>query len=130
VKHEPDGARVLGSLCQSCGYRLAIKLEHCPVCREPLSAAVFGPGGRIWAVTSVHISVQERATPYVLAYVDLDGGPRILAHVHADAAAIPLVGDRVVLAGLTSAGDPLVRPTSPTAPTAPGHRTGDASGSG
>jgi len=130
VAHGPDGDRVVGSRCEACGYRLAIKLEHCPACREPLSAAVFGPGGRIWAVTSVHISVQERPTPYVLAYVDLDDGPRILAHVHADPAAVPSVGDRVVLAGLTSAGDPLVRPTSPTAATDPGHRTGDARGSG
>ena len=130
VTHEPDGDRVLGSLCQACGYRMAIKLEHCPVCRGPLSAAVFGPGGRIWAVTSVHISVQDRSTPYVLAYVDLDDGPRILAHVHVDPVAVPLVGDRVVLAGLTSAGDPRVRPTSPIAATAPGHRTGDALGSG
>jgi uncharacterized OB-fold protein len=130
VTHEPDGDRVVGSWCQACGYRLAIHLERCPVCREPLSAAVFGPGGRIWALTSVHISVQERPTPYVLAYVDLDDGPRILAHVHADPAAFPLVGDRVVLAGLTSAGDPLVRPTSPTATTASGPCAGDPRGSG
>jgi uncharacterized OB-fold protein len=128
----PDGDRVVGSLCEACGYRLAIKLERCPVCREPLSVARFGPGGCIWAVTSVHISVQERPTPYVLAYVDLDEGPRILAHVDTDpAAAIPLVGDRVVLAGLTSAGDPLVHPapaasTASTATTAPvtGRRAG------
>jgi uncharacterized OB-fold protein len=100
------------------------------VCREPLSAAVFGPGGRIWAVTSVHISVQERPTPYVLAYVDLDDGPRILAHVHTDPAAVPLVGDRVVLAGVTSTGDPLVRPASPTAAPGPGRATGDAPGGG
>jgi uncharacterized protein len=130
IAHEPDGDRVAGSSCQACGYRLAIKLEHCPVCREPLSPAVFGPGGRVWAITSVHISVQERPTPYVLAYVDLDDGPRILAHVQTDPAAVPLVGDRVVLAGLTPTGDPLVRPTSPAAATGPGHRPGAAPGSG
>lgn len=89
---------------------MAIKLTRCPVCRELLSPARFGPGGSIWAVTSVHISVQDRATPYLLAYVDLDDGPRILAHVQANPAGRPSVGDRVRLAGVTSAGDPLVRP--------------------
>ena len=59
----------------------------------------------MWSQTGVHVAVQDRQLPYRLAYVDLDDGPRILAHVRGDAAA---VGDRVTLDGTTAEGDPQV----------------------
>lgn len=83
------------------------RLERCPECRGPVDEAVFGPEGTVFSSTTVHVALPGRKVPYVLAYVDLDAGPRILAHVVAgDVGAPP--GQRVRLVGITDEGDPLV----------------------
>lgn len=60
--------------------------------------ATFGPSGTVWSSTVVRIPVQDRQPPYVVAYVDIDDGPRVLAGVAAltDMAA-PRPGSRVRL---------------------------------
>jgi uncharacterized OB-fold protein len=101
------GSELHGARCETCGYRLAVEAPRCPACGGNVVPAEFGPGGTVWSSTAVRITVQERPAPYVLAYVDLDDGPRILAHV--DGADEPLhAGDRVVLSGSTPDGDPAV----------------------
>jgi uncharacterized OB-fold protein len=61
----------------------------------------------------VRVPVPGRTPPYGLAYVDLDDGPRLLAHVHqpdddgADTARLA-PGTRVSLIGATDVGDVLV----------------------
>ena len=109
--------RVEGARCDRCGYLLAVDVGGCPSCGGSLRVAHFGPAGTVWAVTGVHVDVQDRPVPYRLAYVDLDGGPRILAHV-ADDAPLTAVGDRVTLTATTAAGDPRVGP-APSKPGAP-----------
>lgn len=105
VADEGGVARVAGLRCARCGYPLAVEAPWCPDCRGPLGEATFGPGGVVWAHTTLHISVAGRAPGYTLAYVDLDDGPRILAHVEGGR---PAVGSRVRVAGTTAEGDPLV----------------------
>jgi uncharacterized OB-fold protein len=74
-----------------------------------MQRAAFAGEGAVWATTTSYISPRhERAVPYTLTYVDLDGGPRLLAHI--DDAAAAAVGVRVRLAGTTGDGDPLVEP--------------------
>jgi uncharacterized OB-fold protein len=70
----------------------------------------FGPAGTVFASTVVRIRVGDRVPPYALAYVDLDDGPRILAHVSDEPgqATPPDVGEHVLLCGVTSTGDPMV----------------------
>jgi hypothetical protein len=68
----------------------------------------FGPRGTVFSATVIRISVSDRVPPYGLAYVDLDGGPRILAHVTSTDSALDS-GELVVVAGATPDGDPLVR---------------------
>jgi len=97
--------RLEGSLCASCGYRLAGTAPRCPVCGGELAAALFGPEGVVWARTTLRVPVQERSVPYILAYVDLDDGPRVLAHVDADPEQPPSVGARVRLSATTPEGD-------------------------
>jgi uncharacterized OB-fold protein len=105
VTDEAGVARVAGSRCEACGYPLAVEAPWCPDCRGALRDDAFGPGGTVWAHTTLHISVAGRAPGYTLAYVDIDEGPRILAHVEGGA---PSVGCRVAVAGTTEEGDPLV----------------------
>jgi uncharacterized protein len=102
--------RLEGSRCTSCGYRLAGSAPRCPACGGTLSPALFGPGGTLWSRTTLRVPVQERPVPYILAYVDLDEGPRVLAHVEADPEHPPAVGARVRLSGTTPEGDLSVAP--------------------
>jgi hypothetical protein len=58
------------------------------------------------------VPIRDLEPPIAFAYVDFDGGPRLLCHVATDpgssAEALP-PGTAVVLDGSTAAGDPLVR---------------------
>jgi uncharacterized OB-fold protein len=110
VVEGPDGAELEGARCDLCGYRLAVEAPRCPACGGAVSPARFGPAGTVWSSTTVRIVVQQRPAPYVLAYVDLDEGPRVLAHVETDDDLPLRVGTRVVLTGTTPEGDPAVSP--------------------
>lgn len=100
-----DGAiELVGGRCRDCGYPLAFRRPGCPVCGGEVAEATFGPGGRIWSATVVRVATPDREPPYALAYVDLDDGPRVLAHL-ADVAVPPDVGTRVRLVPPTAHGD-------------------------
>lgn len=105
---EHDGRPLLdGGRCQACGHAIALALPRCPRCGGEVAPQTFGPGGTIWALTVVHVPARAGdAVPYTLAYVDLDDGPRLLAHVDGDGAR---VGTRVALAATAATGDPRVR---------------------
>lgn len=72
-----------------------------------MEPAEFGPFGTVWSATVVRIPVPGRTPPYGLAYVDLDDGPRILAHVADSERAVP-IGARVRLLPGAADGDPQV----------------------
>lgn len=104
--------RISGARCTSCAYPAAEPLERCPVCRGQCEPAGFGPAATVFAATVLRVPVPGRTPPYALAYVDLDDGPRVLAHVtRTDVALTP--GVRVWLAGTTEDGDPLVTDDQP-----------------
>ncbi|WP_259314416.1 Zn-ribbon domain-containing OB-fold protein [Capillimicrobium parvum] len=106
---EAGGAVVLaGVRCERCGHVAAGPRPRCAVCGGPVAEAQFGPDGTVWAATVVRVAVPGRTPPYGLAYVDLDHGPRILAHAPGDAALA--VGSRVRLAAKTADGDLAVTP--------------------
>jgi uncharacterized OB-fold protein len=99
-----DGDTLLGARCLACGHALAVRVRRCTRCGGELSPARFGPEGVVWSTTTLHVAGPGRVAPYTLAYVDLDGGPRVLAHVDERV----VVGARVRLAGMTEHGDPRV----------------------
>lgn len=110
VREHDEHQRLDGGRCQACGHAVALRLPRCPRCAGDVAPAWFGPDGSIWALTVVHVPARAGdAVPYTLAYVDLDAGPRLLAHVEGDGAR---VGARVRLVATTAAGDPRVRVTS------------------
>ena len=72
-----------------------------------MSPATFGPKGTVFSSTVLRIQIPGRTPPFTLAYVDLDDGPRILAHVNGpDEVLVP--GSRVALSGWNEQGDPVV----------------------
>ena len=108
-----EGERYLlvGGRCRSCGLASAYVPPICP-CGQAgqVESCGFGPGGTVFSSTVLHIPVPERPPPTCLAYVDVDDGPRILAHVELALGVAPLPGDQVFLAGRNSLGDPIGKP--------------------
>ncbi len=103
VEQSPDGRFCIEGLrCPSCGEVAAFDWSRCPACRSAVEPASFGPDGTVWSATVVRIPVPGRTPPYALAYVDLDDGPRVLAHVTGGGAPI---GSRVRLAPPSPDGD-------------------------
>ena len=77
-----------------------------------MGPATFGPKGTVFSSTVLRIPVPGRTPPFAMAYVDVDDGPRILAHVDgSDEALVP--GSEVVLSGWSEHGDPVVRSSGP-----------------
>jgi uncharacterized OB-fold protein len=101
---------VAGVRCSSCRYPTTEPVTRCPECGQATAPATFGPDGTVFSATVLRVPVPGRNPPYGLAYVDLDDGPRILAHVrgHDEAALTP--NDRVAIVGTSDEGDPLVEP--------------------
>ena len=102
---------VEGSRCGVCRHPSLWSPPRCARCGAPRpERATFGPAGTVWSSTVVRVPVPGRTPPYGLAYVDVDDGPRLLAHVLAgDGVAARLApGTRVVLRGTTDDGDVLV----------------------
>ncbi len=100
------GYYLAGGRCTANGHPLTRLFARCPRCRGEVESARFGPEGTIWATTRVHIpAFPGDDVPYVLAYVDLDDGPRVLLRLTntPDGAA---VGDRVRLGAETESGNP------------------------
>jgi hypothetical protein len=101
-----DGTvRVVGVRCRACGYTSGLSRPRCPDCHGPVDEALFGPGGRVWSATVVRIPVPGRTPPWSLAYVDLDGGARVLAHVRGAGGTVADVGARVRVGGVGPDGD-------------------------
>jgi uncharacterized OB-fold protein len=96
---------VAGARCTACGHPVAFARPRCPACHGPVEPAEFGPAGTVWSATVVRIPVPGREPPYAQAYVDLDDGPRVLAHL--DGTDAPDVGTRVRLTA--SSPDPDLR---------------------
>lgn len=76
---------------------MAATWPSCPRCGGATAPAEFGPGGTVWSATVVRVAVAGHTPPYALAYVDLDAGPRVLAHVAGPAGTAPPIGSRVRL---------------------------------
>ncbi|MYH71591.1 MAG: hypothetical protein F4153_03300 [Acidimicrobiia bacterium] len=105
-----DGRVLLaGSRCGDCRHPMMVSPPRCPVCAgASMAPATFGPGATVFSSTVLRIPVPGRTPPFTLAYVDVDDGPRILAHVDGpDEVLVP--GSRVELAGWSEHGDPVVQ---------------------
>jgi uncharacterized protein len=94
---------VAGRRCLVCAEPVAYAWPRCPACAGAVEPAWFGPHGTVWSSTVVRIAVPGHVPPYALAYVDLDDGPRVLAHTAGDAPAPIEAGVR--LTGVSEAGD-------------------------
>lgn len=95
---------VVGRRCRTCVEPTAYPWPRCPSCSAEVEPADFGPRGTVWSSTVVRIAVPGHTPPYSLAYVDLEDGPRVLAHVAGEREPAP-IGSRVRLCGASDEGD-------------------------
>ena len=121
LTEEGERYLLLGGRCRSCGLASTYVPPICS-CGQAgqVETCKFGPAGTVFSSTVLHIPVTERPPPTCLAYVDMDDGPRILAHVHLDTGLPPLPGDQVFLDGKNSLGDLVVKPSQKTEPVGAG----------
>ena len=99
----------MGGLCGHCGLSSAYVPPICS-CGQVggVEPCTFGPSGTVFSSTMLEIPVPGRTPPVCLAYVDLDEGPRILAHVRLNNGPSPQPGEKVSLDGKNDLGDLVV----------------------
>lgn len=95
--------------CEACGAALTGQRYACTRCASPRLAWCDAAGtGTVYAVSTVHRAPTEafRArVPYTLVLVDLDEGPRVMAH----GAPGLVIGERVVARPMQVDAQPLIR---------------------
>ncbi|MFL6206325.1 MAG: Zn-ribbon domain-containing OB-fold protein [Acidimicrobiales bacterium] len=78
-----DG-RLLLPVCDACGHHIWYPRGWCPVCgNDEVTWTEHSGRGTVYARTILHRSMGPwaEAAPFVIAYVELDEGPRVLTNV-------------------------------------------------
>lgn len=84
--------------CAVCDTFVWLPRSHCVRCLTPVAEwRELAGTGEVYTFTTVHRGAAGFAEPYVLAYVNLDGGPTIMANLHYPPDREPAIGDRVAL---------------------------------
>lgn len=90
--------RLVGARCRQCGTCFFPRREVCARCLSAETEVVpLSTSGTLYTYTVVHQSTPEFPTPYILAYVDLPEGVRLLAPLVGVAADQVRVGMRLRL---------------------------------
>src|SRR5699024_6100523 len=78
----PADGQLKESVCVTCGARAFPARTVCISCMGTnLASALLPDTGTLYSYSTVHVS-SSRSTPYVLGYVDLPDGVRLLAEIH------------------------------------------------
>lgn len=101
-KDADGGITLLGSRCESCGTTFFPAHVLCVRClsSEHMQAVRLSRRGTVYTYTVVHQSTPEFPTPYVLAYVDLPEGVRVLAQLSEVSPEAARTGMEVELVGV------------------------------
>ena len=90
------GLALVGMACSHCGTKAFPVREVCSGCGrdDELSEVDLDSAGTLYTFSEVHVGPKGFPTPYVIGYVDLDAGVRVLGQVDGTAADLK-VGERV-----------------------------------
>jgi uncharacterized OB-fold protein len=74
-----------GVICPKCNWSDFFKAPVCPRCLTSLDDALFSATGRIVTFTTIRYppSGFEGKSPYVIALIDLESGPRVIGRIKA-----------------------------------------------
>ena len=84
--------------CDACGHHIWYPRSWCPTCgSEAVTRVALSGRGTVYACTVLHRATGPwaAAAPFVVAYVELEEGPRILTNIVSDDPADVRVGDPV-----------------------------------
>lgn len=77
--------RLLGSKCEICGSTFFPPTKVCPKCRRKgkIVPTEFSGKGKIYSYTIIHSAPKmfEKYTPYILALVELEEGPKVMSQI-------------------------------------------------
>jgi uncharacterized OB-fold protein len=82
-----DHGRLMGTRCERCDFVYLPPRLHCSRCYGETSWVPAGSAGTIKSCTTVHYAASsfQRNTPYICAYIQIDGADtRLLHNVMAD----------------------------------------------
>ena len=74
-------------VCDACGHHIWYPRTWCPVCQgDSVTWTTLSGRGTVYARTILHKAMGPwgAAAPFVIAYVELDEGPRVLTNVVTD----------------------------------------------
>ncbi len=81
----PERYRLEGSCCEKCNTNYFPTRKLCPVCRRKgkIMPKRFSGNGKIYSFTEITVGPPgfELETPYVLAIIELEEGPKLTAQV-------------------------------------------------
>jgi uncharacterized OB-fold protein len=85
VTRDADGhARLVAGRCRACGAESFPKADICSQCLcEEIDTVMLAREGNLYSFAAVHAAPPGWHLPYVLGYVDLPEGVRVLAHIAA-----------------------------------------------
>lgn len=96
-----DRRELTFQLCRACGHAWAPARSECPACWSPDFAwDTAGGGARIVSWVNFHVAFDPRykdRTPYNVALVHLDEGPRMVTNIISIPAGEDIIGRRVTL---------------------------------
>jgi uncharacterized OB-fold protein len=97
-----SGITISGWRCQQCAYPYTQEVLRCPVCHGTVAEDTFATSGVVFASTCMRVRVPGHTPPFAMAYLVLDGGPRILVHTGTERL-VP--GTRATIKEVTEEGD-------------------------
>ena len=100
-----DGPFLLGGRCGACSFVTLGVRDTCPECwtRGSMTMVPIGRRGSVYTSTVVHQLPQGYDAPFAVAYVDVEDGVRVFAHVaHEPAALGPGAKVRLTVAPMRS----------------------------
>lgn len=89
----PGGGRLIGARCPACGAHFFPRRELCSRCLGHLEPVALSGRGTVHTFTVIHQAPPGFEAPYVLAYVDLPEGVRVLGQLEGE----PAIGAQVEL---------------------------------
>lgn len=98
------GGRLVLPRCDACGHLIWYPRSWCPVCsNDDVTWTELSGRGSIYAVSVLHRGMGPwvDSAPFVVAYVELAEGPRILTNVITDDPQAVRIGDAVQAAFVT-----------------------------
>jgi uncharacterized OB-fold protein len=75
--------QITSFVCEKCGWADFYPAETCPRCNSNLKQTTISAVGRIVTFTAIRYPPKgfENQAPYVVAIIDIEGGPRVIGRI-------------------------------------------------